>query len=326
MISVVNPNIEDIPQISREMKLIERELMRVIEESDEPVRGILRDFFAGGKRLRPKLVLLTGLCFSPINKEMIYSAAAAELIHTASLIHDDVIDRSDYRRNRPTINYVYGNHTAVLAGDFLFAKAFELLCRYNLNRCMGYLIDAIREMCQGEIMQAVENPNKKADENYYFKIIEKKTASLISACCKTGAECGKAKEEDIRKIGLYGLYLGYAFQIVDDILDVIGDATEIGKPIGHDIEEGKITLPYIYFLQDRTFGAKYREVLTNKSRIAVVKSELLCDIKKSDAISKTYAKAEEFAKKAREILKEFPDSIYKKILVELSFKVLKRKR
>ncbi|MGH2331575.1 polyprenyl synthetase family protein [Thermoanaerobacter mathranii] len=326
MISVVNPNIEDIPQISKEMKLIERELMRIIEESDEPVRGILRDFFAGGKRLRPKLVLLTGLCFSPANKEMIYSAVAAELIHTASLIHDDVIDRSDYRRNRPTINYVYGNHTAVLAGDFVFAKAFEMLCRYNLNRCMSYLVNAIQEMCTGEIMQARENPDKTVDEGHYFRTIEKKTASLIAACCKSGADCGKAGEVQIEKMGLFGLYLGYAFQIVDDILDVTGDTREMGKPAAHDLEEGKITLPYIYLLQDNVLGAKYRDILMDRKLAVGMKGQIIRDLKQSGAIAKTYAKAEECVKKAREILVELPDSIYKEILIDLSGKVIKRNR
>ncbi|ADL08266.1 polyprenyl synthetase family protein [Thermosediminibacter oceani] len=326
MISTVNPNLDDIPQISKEMKLIENELMRVIEEGDESIRGILKDFFAGGKRLRPKLVLLSGLCFSPVNTKMIYSAVAAELIHTASLIHDDVIDRSDYRRNRPTINYVYGNHTAVLAGDYIFAKAFEVLCRQNLNRCMGYLVEAIQEMCTGEIIQARESPDLTVDEDRYFRTIEKKTASLIAACCKSGADCGKADEVQIEKMGLFGLYLGYAFQIVDDILDITGDTSEMGKPVAHDLEEGKITLPYIYFLRDRVWEAKYRYTLMERNLATDMKYQIIRDLKHSGAITKAYAKAEECVKKAKEILNELPDSIYKQILADLSEKVMLRKR
>lgn len=306
------------------MKLVERELMRTIAQCHEPVSSILKDIFTGGKRLRPKLVLLSGLCFSPVNSDMIYSAVATELIHTASLIHDDVIDEAHYRRNRPTINHIHGNQVAVLAGDYAFAKAFEVLSVHNLHRCKDYFVAAIQEMCHGEVMQAVENPS--IDEKYYFKIIEKKTASLISACCKAGAVCGKASEEDVEKMGLYGLYLGCAFQIVDDLLDVIGDEVEVGKPVGHDLEEGKVTLPYIYFLRESPLGSKYRPFLNDRYRLLKVKSQLISDLKKSEAVSITYAKAEEFSKKARDILSELPDSVYKKLLVELSFEVVKRKK
>ncbi|SHM35790.1 heptaprenyl diphosphate synthase [Caldanaerovirga acetigignens] len=306
------------------MILVERELMRIISQCKEPLSTILKNMFTGGKRLRPKLVLLSGLCFSPVNLDMIYSAVATELIHTASLIHDDVIDESCFRRNQPTINYIHGNHIAVLAGDYAFAKAFEVLSVHNLHRCKDYFVAAIQEMCHGEVMQAVDNLS--IDEKYYFKIIEKKTASLISACCKAGAVCGKASEKDVEKMGLYGLYLGCAFQIVDDLLDVIGDEVEVGKPVGHDLEEGKVSLPYIYFLRESPLGSKYHPFLNDRYRLLKVKSQLISDLKKSEAVNISYAKAEEFSKKARDILSELPESVYKKLLVELSFEVVKRKK
>lgn len=306
------------------MKLVERELMRIILQCNEPLSSILKNMFTGGKRLRPKLVLLSGLCFSPVNPDMIYSAVATELIHTASLIHDDVIDESCFRRNQPTINYIHGNHIAVLAGDYVFAKAFEVLSVHNLHRCKDYFVAAIQEMCHGEVMQAVDN--LFIDEEYYFKIIEKKTASLISACCKAGAVCGKASEEDVEKMGLYGLYLGCAFQIVDDLLDVIGEELEVGKPVGHDLDEGKLTLPYIYFFIKSPRSSKYRPLLKDKQLLLKVKSQLLSDLKKSEAINISYAKAEEFSKKARDVLNELPNSVYKNLLLELSFEVVKRKK
>ncbi|MFO7152359.1 MAG: polyprenyl synthetase family protein [Bacillota bacterium] len=314
----------DSDLIAEEIKLVERELMGIIEQCNEPFGSMLKNMFSGGKRLRPKLVLLSGLCFSSANSEMIYSAVAAELIHTASLIHDDIIDESYFRRNQPTINYIHGNHIAVLAGDFAFAKAFEILSVHNLHRCNHYFVSAIQEMCQGEVMQAVGDP--LLEENHYFEIIEKKTASLMWACCKAGAVCGKAGEEYVEKMGLYGRYLGCAFQIVDDLLDVIGDKVEVGKPVGHDLEEGKITLPYIYFFRESPLSSKYRPILKDKHLLSKVKSQIIADLKRSEAISKTYAKAEEFSQKARDALKELPESVYKKFLIELSFEVVNRKK
>jgi heptaprenyl diphosphate synthase len=322
--SVINPAFEDIPQIAAEMKSVEYELIRIIGESEDLIRQLLTDLFCSGKRLRPKLVLLSGLCFSHANEKMLYSAVAAELIHTASLIHDDIIDRAHYRRNKYTINFICGNHTAVLAGDFLFARAFEILSKKNLIKSMEYLVKAIQDMCTGEIIQANDLFNTNVSEKEYFDKINRKTASLISACCKAGAESGGAPETDVELLGLFGRYVGYAFQIMDDILDVTGDKKEMGKPVAHDIEEGNITLPFIYLLQEERYSIKYLDVLCDKNLIAGAKDEIIQELHKSGSLTKAYNMAVFFVNKAKEVIEPIPDSVYKDILLALSDEVIKR--
>lgn len=310
--------------LSREMTSIEEKLKDIVSDSDIFIRDKLADLFYSGKRLRPKLVILSGLCFSPINDKMIYSAVASELIHTASLVHDDIIDRSDYRRNRPTINYVSGNHIAVLAGDFLFAKAFEIMSKNNLMRSMEYLVIAIQDMCTGEILQAHDLFNIKITEESYFEKTRRKTASLISASCMAGAQSGGANGLSVERFGLFGRFLGFAFQIADDILDFTGNKKDMGKPVAHDLEEGNITLPIIYLLQDPKYKEKYEGIINNKTAIHNIKSEIINDLKTSGALAKAHKKAEEFAFQAKDVLKPLPDSGYKNVLIALCEKVVNR--
>lgn len=320
-----NPAIQNIHLISNEMSTIENELINIISESDEFIRDKLESLFYAGKRLRPKLVVLSGLCFAPLNEDMIYAAIAAELIHTASLVHDDIIDRSDYRRNRPTINYVLGNHVAVLAGDFLFGKAFEILSKNkNLIKSMEYLVVAIQEMCTGEILQARDLFNVKVTEEDYMDKTFRKTGSLLAACCRAGAQNGGADKKIIEYCGTFGRLLGLAFQITDDLLDFTGSKREMGKPVANDLEEGNFTLPIIYLLQEPKYKSKYETYLKNKENIVEIKPQLLRDLKNSDALERTYEKAKFFASCAIEVLDLVPNSVYKDTLLSLSEKVVTR--
>lgn len=310
--------------ISKEMITIENELVNIIAKSDEFVRDKLKSLFYSGKRLRPKLVVLSGLCFSSLNKNMVYTAIAAELIHTASLVHDDIIDRSDYRRNMPTINYTSGNHVAVLAGDFLFAKAFEILSKNNLTKSMEYLVVAIQEMCSGEMLQARDLFNVNVTEDNYMDKTSRKTGALLSACCRAGAQNGGAKREMIEHFGAFGRLLGLAFQITDDLLDFTGSKITMGKPVAKDLDEGNFTLPIIYLLQDPKYKSKYEIYLKNKENIKDIKPQLLTDLRNSDALEKAYEKAKFFIYRAIEILDLVPSSIYKDTLLSLSKKVITR--
>lgn len=310
--------------ISKEMITIENKLLDIIAESDEFVRNKIESLFYSGKRLRPKLVVLSGLCFSSLNENIINTAVAAELIHTASLVHDDIIDRSDYRRNMPTINYTCGNHVAVLAGDFLFAKAFEILSKNNLTKSMEYMVVAIQEMCTGEMLQARDLFNVYTTKENYIDKASKKTGALLSACCKAGAQNGGAKREMVECFGAFGRFLGLAFQITDDILDFIGNKGEMGKPVAKDLDEGIFTLPIIYLLQDPKYQSKYKTYLKTAETIKDIKHQLLTDLRNSDVLEKTYEKANFFICNAIEILNLIPNSIYKDTLLSLSKKVVSR--
>jgi heptaprenyl diphosphate synthase len=208
---------------------------------------------AGGKRLRPLLVILCSSIDDPSCQPLIDMAAAAELIHTASLIHDDIIDRSDSRRSVPTLNHLHGNHTAVLAGDFLFALAFGLLTRSRCPEALALMADAVQAMCQAEIEQKESLFQFSLTESMYLRRIEKKTAALLAACCGAGALAGGLEPEAVASLASYGRNLGLCFQITDDLLDFTGDSADLGKPAGSDLAQGILTLPVIYLLQNELF-------------------------------------------------------------------------
>lgn len=198
-----------------------------------------------GKRIRPMLVVLAATLGDADPEVLIDVASAVELVHLASLVHDDVIDESYLRRGKPTVRSQWGNLVAVLGGDCLFASAFGLLTRRKQNYALEVLADTVRNMCEGEIEQALGASSVDVDEEAYFSHIEKKTARLMAACCKIGAYLAGAPEAHVSEMQEYGLNLGYAFQIMDDLLDIFGDERSTGKPAWLDMRRGLPTLPVI---------------------------------------------------------------------------------
>jgi geranylgeranyl pyrophosphate synthase len=233
-----------LPGFDRVEKLIEA----VMEAGDESTRMMLGNILPGGKRLRPALVLLAASFYPHDEREAALAAAASELIHTASLVHDDVIDMAGTRRGRETINMAWGNHAAVLLGDFLFAEAFRLLadCRSTIMKLMTRTIQV---MSEGELEQLNQSWNPEMTEAEYFSRIGKKTASLIAASCQIGGLVAEMDEEKIAALREYGLGLGTAFQIVDDLLDYASTEADAGKPVGHDLKNGTLTLPLLHLLR-----------------------------------------------------------------------------
>lgn len=202
-----------------------------------------------GKMLRPALVLLTGLACGPIRPEHIELAAIVEMIHTATLLHDDVIDHASVRRSRPTTNCLYGNTAAVLLGDFLLSRAFELGMELKIPAVQEILTQTARQICQGELLQNIRRRDWTIRQREYLEIIEAKTAELFSAACRLGALAGAASAGIADCFTEYGRCVGMAFQITDDILDITGDAEKIGKTLGTDAAQKKPTLPLIYCLK-----------------------------------------------------------------------------
>src|SRR6516164_1669917 len=203
----------------------------------------------GGKRLRPILVLLCGRLFGESNPGLIRMAAVVEMIHTATLVHDDVIDMAKTRRGRPSINTVWGNHTSVLAGDWLYMQAFQVALRERSFPVLDLLINLTQMMVEGELLQLERIGKIGVTEADYMELIDRKTASLFSACARLGAITQNASSETEARLGEYAWNLGIAFQLIDDILDFTSREKILGKPVGNDLREGKVTLPLIYALE-----------------------------------------------------------------------------
>ncbi|HEV2357963.1 MAG TPA: polyprenyl synthetase family protein [bacterium] len=216
-----------------------------------------------GKMLRPALVCLSAKATGGGSAARLGVAAAVELIHVASLIHDDVIDAADRRRGLASVNAVWGNQVAVLLGDYLFSKAFHILARLRADDVAAAMAAATVRMAQAEIKQIKYGNTAHTDEAVYFDIIDGKTAALTSAACRCGALTAGARAESAEALGAFGLEWGMAFQITDDTLDVTASADHLGKPIGSDIQTGKVTLPVIYALRDapEPDGRRLREIL-----------------------------------------------------------------
>jgi len=209
---------------------------------------------AGGKRLRPALVLLAGRSgeYRKRRAALIDLATAVELIHTATLIHDDIIDESLLRRRQPTFHARFGTERAVLMGDYLYATAFSILAGLQEPALMGTMAEVCQQLSRGEFLEVDSRYNVELTEAQYLRIVEDKTASLIAACCRLGAQVAGAKPETAERIGQFGLRFGIAFQIMDDCLDLVGEEQAVGKPLLSDLEKGSLSLPMIYLARSLT--------------------------------------------------------------------------
>jgi len=203
----------------------------------------------GGKRLRPALVLLSAGAFGHRGEQQHELAAVVEFIHTATLLHDDVVDESALRRGQPTANTLFGNAASVLVGDFLYSRAFQMMMGANSLRVMEVMADATNTIAEGEVLQLLNCHDADIDETRYLQVIHYKTAKLFEAATRLGAILGNATRADEDAMAIYGMRLGTAFQLIDDVLDYSGDHAETGKNVGDDLAEGKPTLPLIYAIQ-----------------------------------------------------------------------------
>ncbi len=230
--------------VASDLATIEEELRREIDRDPPEVARPMADLFqAGGKRIRPALVLLSAMCGSYELDRLIPAAVAVEFTHAATLVHDDVIDRSATRRGRPTVAAALGDEPAIVIGDFYFAKAYEHAARTHLPQVVDILARTVMSICAGEVRQQAIRYRYGTNVEEYMQRIEAKTAKLLAACCEIGALLGGLANPDRAALSAYGRSLGLAFQIADDVLDYTGAEGEVGKPIGHDIAEGFATLP-----------------------------------------------------------------------------------
>ena len=276
---------------------------------------------SGGKRIRPLLLLLCARATSYSGKDHHAMAVVIELIHTATLLHDDVVDESATRRGQNTANELWGNAPSVLVGDFLYSRAFEIMVEPNSMEIMRVLSKATNQISEGEVLQLLNIRNAKVSRSEYFEVIEQKTACLFKVACQIAGILSESSDELITALGSFGMHLGNAFQIIDDNLDYESDSSMIGKEIGDDLSEGKVTLPMIYALEQTT--GKENKILTNAITEADASNidnivDILVNIKAFE-FSRNIAKDESI--KALNSLKVIPESNYQsalKLLCELS--------
>lgn len=254
---------------------------------------------AGGKRLRPMLVALAGrACGAEAGAEHHQLAAIIEFIHTSTLLHDDVVDESDLRRGRSTANAIWGNAASVLVGDFLYSRSFQLMVELDRMQVMRILADTTNRIAEGEVLQLLHVHNPDTDEAAYLRVIERKTAVLFAAATQLGALASGADEAMQRKLYDFGMQLGYAFQIADDVLDYSADASELGKNLGDDLAEGKATLPLIHAIAhaDEPTRLRLREIVENGDAGAM--PEVLAAIEASGGLDYSRRRAAEYAQAA----------------------------
>jgi octaprenyl-diphosphate synthase len=280
----------------------------------------------GGKRLRPILVLLSGKLFGESKPGLIRMAAVVEMIHTATLVHDDVIDMAKTRRGRPSINVVWGNHTSVLAGDWLYMQAFQAALRERNFAVLDLLINLTQMMVEGELLQLERIGKIGVSEADYMELIDRKTASLFSACARLGAMSSGADEASENRLGEYAWNLGIAFQLIDDVLDFTSREKILGKPVGNDLREGKVTLPLIYSLESAEPEERrlIETVLADGNYDQVPFGKILHLLHRYGGIERARQRAQVFTEKARAIIGEFPDSPYQRALLAVTDLVTER--
>lgn len=289
---------------------VEANLREEIKKDPPDVGDPMSDLFeAGGKRIRPALVLLAGSCGHYDADRLMPAAVAVELCHSATLIHDDVIDRSAVRRGRPTVAAKLGDEPAIVIGDFYFAKAYEHAARTQSPEVVAILANTVMNICAGEVRQQAIRYRYGTDVVEYMSRIEAKTAMLVAACCDIGALLGGLTEEKRKALHEYGRQLGLAFQIADDVLDYMSTADEVGKPIGHDIAEGFATLPLMLAKEHASVGTRLGKLLEDgKPLTADAALEVVELVRKSNGPQRALHQARGHANAARERLKLFDSS------------------
>jgi octaprenyl-diphosphate synthase len=280
----------------------------------------------GGKRLRPALLLLSAGACGAQSDMAVRLGAVVELIHTATLVHDDVIDAADTRRGRPSTNSRWGNHVSVLAGDWLYMQAFNLSLRERSFHILDLLTNLTQMMVEGELLQLDHLGKIDLTEEDYFDLVNRKTASLFAVCARLGAVVAGAGDKAEAALGEYGWNLGMAFQLVDDILDFTSNAKKLGKPVGSDLREGKVTLPLILALEhcQPSERALISTVLRERAYGSVALDAVLNVMDKYQGVELARRRATGFAAKARDWIADLNDSPYKSALLSVTELVVDR--
>jgi octaprenyl-diphosphate synthase len=325
-----NPQLKDVYRnINKDLQKIEVKLHELCRHSNPMISEIGDYIFQKtGKRLRPALLTLCANLFDYQGDAHILMGALVETIHSASLIHDDIIDNSARRRGKRTVHARWGPNITVLLGDFLYIKTIGRSLESGYRDITQTLIDITSQMIEGELQEYYLSGNLKIEEHEYLDILNKKTASLFSASCRIGGILGRATEKNLARLSNFGTYIGLSFQIIDDLLDYTGDEQILGKPVLSDMKEGRITLPLIYTMNHD--GTKNRDLLLKIFRKERLEREaqiqIINMVKSNGALDYTFSKARYYAQKAEEIVSGLPESVYRDSLSVIPPYILSRNK
>lgn len=311
-----------------EMRQVESHLDRYITSDVKLIPDVAHHLIdSGGKRFRPLLLLISARLCGYAGEHRFPLAAAIEFIHTASLLHDDVIDEAVLRRGRTSANNVWGNAASVLVGDFLYSKAFNLLAEIGDIRIVQLMSKMTNIMSEGEVFQLMKCGDTSLTEAEYLSIVEKKTAVLISAACGSGAVLGGASPKQVEALEQYGYKIGMAFQITDDTLDYMAKEEDFGKTVGKDLEEGKMTLPLIHTLArcDEADRVRIKAAIEKKTLTPAAVRDIFALIQQSGGIDYSLQRAAQFIREAKDGLKSFADGTEKEHLHAVTGFIISRK-
>ena len=305
--------------IESDLTRLEAELLSVIHSPVELIKNISDHLVqAGGKRLRPALYLVCARSKSVNEAQIMPMAAAIELIHMATLVHDDVIDNASTRRGKPTANARWDNHASVLTGDFLLAKAFSIVATNVNNNMLKVLTDVMCSMCEGEILQDQDTFDPDQSEDQYLIRIAKKTADFIAASCELGGMSADLSQAEVEALKKFGYSIGMAFQITDDILDITASSEQIGKPAGNDLRQGIVTLPVIYALKNSERKSELREIILNRVPTEAAVKVGLKIVHDTAAVEYSYQRVADYLCEARSVLPQSIPSGLRECLLEVA--------
>jgi geranylgeranyl pyrophosphate synthase len=318
--------ISALDTLSEDLERVELKMRRSLETPDKCLSDVLAYILeGGGKRLRPALALLAAK-FGQVDMEKATSlAGATELLHTATLVHDDLIDNSLLRRGQTTLNARWSGGATVLAGDLLFAQAAVLVAETDNVRIISKFAQTLGIICRGELSQLFAPSWREQTKEDYYDRIYSKTASLIAMAAESGGILAGLPEDQVKSLRRYGRDLGTAFQIVDDVLDFVGDEEQLGKPVGSDLRQGTITLPAMYFAWQNPDDQLLHRVLDHQEQNDEAIASVVSRIAQSDAIQTTLDEAQDFVCKGKEALKNLPDHPSKEAMLALANYVVERR-
>ncbi len=317
--------------VEQDLRLVENELALESVASVEVVTRIARHLqSSGGKRLRPSLLLLCARLAAdgePLDPAAIRLGAVVEMLHAATLVHDDVIDMAETRRGRPSTNAQWGNHTCVLAGDWLYMQAFQIALRMRDYHILDLLIGLTQSMVEGELIQLERIGKLEVTEADCMELVDRKTSGLFSVCARLGAIVGGADTALEERLGEYAWNLGMAFQLIDDVLDFKAEESVLGKPVGGDLREGKVTLPLVYALETATSEERRQieAVLRDRSYASVPFQQVRGIVERRGGIVRALDRAQQFSDRAVQMINELPDSVYQRGLLSVADLVIERR-
>ncbi|MCK5126909.1 MAG: polyprenyl synthetase family protein [candidate division Zixibacteria bacterium] len=317
---MTSANLQEIVKpVSKDLLAFDKKLDKFLSADSVLITSVIKHIMtAKGKRLRPAMLFLAARSGNYMSAKVVDAALSIELIHTATLLHDDVIDESDLRRGHETVNYRWNNLVSVLMGDFLFSRAFRIMVRTGSTELIASISKATERVSFGELRQIEEASNYDLAEKEYIKIISDKTASLFATACEAGPILQKAPNQERKRLFNFGENVGIAFQIADDLLDFIGDSKRTGKEVGSDLIQGKVTMPLIYSLTKSS--NKTRKEITGLLGNGINKrgmNRVLKFVTEQGGIDYAYSRAREFSEKAAATCDKLDNSVYNRTLREI---------